>query len=168
MKLSENKKPMSVSAFAKTVDRTPGAIRKAIHTGRLSKSIVIVRGKPKIADHELAILELAENTRPKSDVSATASAGASGYVRTRENSLEVFSHLAQSDLLNELFDQHAIAFELAALLLEQQIPAERLEERFKSLAGTELPDNALALLAELMEGATEIVSERKAKPTHEE
>jgi len=59
--------PMAVSAFAELVGVTPRAVRKAIQSGRLDRSIVLVKGKSKIANIDLARAEWNANTRGKSD-----------------------------------------------------------------------------------------------------
>lgn len=59
--------PLSVAAYAKRCGVTHRAIQKAIEVGRLSKSLVRVKGKAKIADPDLADRELAETGRPRAD-----------------------------------------------------------------------------------------------------
>lgn len=65
--MASDPKPLSVAAFAKRVGLTHEAIRKAIKTGRVVKSVVWIDGQPKIADPDLAKVELTANTRPRID-----------------------------------------------------------------------------------------------------
>ena len=58
---------MSVNAFAKLAGVDHSTIREAIAHERIVHAIVIVKGKPKISDPELALSELRANTRGKSD-----------------------------------------------------------------------------------------------------
>lgn len=56
-------RPMSLLAYAKRRGLSAEAVCKAVRSGRLERSIVVVRGKPKIADPELADREWENNTR---------------------------------------------------------------------------------------------------------
>lgn len=55
---------MALSAYAERRGVTTVAVRKAIAERRLTESVVLVRGKHKIADAELADAEWDERTRP--------------------------------------------------------------------------------------------------------
>jgi len=57
-------RPIAASSYARHRGVSPEAVRKAIESGRLDQSIVIIRGKPKVRDIELADREWAANTRP--------------------------------------------------------------------------------------------------------
>jgi hypothetical protein len=59
--------PMSLSAYARRRGVSVEAVSKAVERGRLRGSIVLVDGKPKIADPELADHEWQANTRPRID-----------------------------------------------------------------------------------------------------
>ncbi len=54
---------ITASAYAKLRGVTPKAVRDAIHSGRLTKSITYEGGKPKITDVELADKEWDANTQ---------------------------------------------------------------------------------------------------------
>jgi phage terminase Nu1 subunit (DNA packaging protein) len=56
-------RPMAASTYARHRGVSPEAVRKAVESGRLERSIVIVRGKPKIIDVDLADREWEANTR---------------------------------------------------------------------------------------------------------
>lgn len=58
---------MSLSAYARRRGVSVEAVSKAVERGRLHGSIVMVDGKPKIADPELADTEWQANTRPRID-----------------------------------------------------------------------------------------------------
>ena len=58
-------KPLSLRAYAKRRGVSAEAVSKAIESGRLERSVVVVAGEPKIADAELADREWAANTRPR-------------------------------------------------------------------------------------------------------
>ncbi|MCP4448295.1 MAG: hypothetical protein GY811_23590 [Myxococcales bacterium] len=58
---------MSVAAFARLAGVDRKSVTRAIKSGRLDKSIVLIEGKPKISDPELARREWKANTRGKSD-----------------------------------------------------------------------------------------------------
>lgn len=59
--------PMSLSAYARRRRVSVEAVSKAVERGRLRGSVVMVDGKPKIADAELADTEWQANTRPRID-----------------------------------------------------------------------------------------------------
>lgn len=66
--MPRQQKPLSPRLYAQLRGYTQEAVRKAIDSGRLKASLVYdVRGKPKIADVELADREWAANTRPRID-----------------------------------------------------------------------------------------------------
>lgn len=67
---------MSVLAYAKRRGVQHEAVRRAVREGRLERSVVIVNGKPKIADPELADREWAERTQPRIDYVASQAARA--------------------------------------------------------------------------------------------
>lgn len=54
--------PKSLRTYAKSRDISHEAVRQAIKSGRLKKSIVYVKGEPKIGDEALADQEWAANT----------------------------------------------------------------------------------------------------------
>jgi phage terminase Nu1 subunit (DNA packaging protein) len=58
---------LSLRAFAKRQGVTENAVRKAVASGRLSKSLGSVKGKPFIADPELADAEWVTNVQPQPD-----------------------------------------------------------------------------------------------------
>jgi phage terminase Nu1 subunit (DNA packaging protein) len=58
---------MSLSAYARRRGVSVEAVSKAVERGRLRGSIVMVGGKPKIGDAELADHEWQANTRPRID-----------------------------------------------------------------------------------------------------
>jgi hypothetical protein len=58
---------MSLSAYARRRGVSVEAVSKAVERGRLRGSIVMVDGKPKIGDAELADHEWQANTRPRID-----------------------------------------------------------------------------------------------------
>ncbi len=60
-------KPTSLRAYARRRGVSVEAVSKAVTAGRLRESVVIVGGKPKIADIELADREWTANTRPRVD-----------------------------------------------------------------------------------------------------
>jgi hypothetical protein len=59
-------KPLSLRAYARRRDVSHEAVRRAIESGRLERSVVLVKGEPKITDPELADHEWEANTRPTS------------------------------------------------------------------------------------------------------
>lgn len=59
--------PMSLSAYARRRDVSVEAVSKAVKSGRLHGSIVMVDGRPKIGDAALADVEWQANTRPRID-----------------------------------------------------------------------------------------------------
>jgi phage terminase Nu1 subunit (DNA packaging protein) len=59
--------PMSLSAYARRRGVSVEAVSKAVERGRLRGSVVMVDGKPKICDAELADHEWQANTRPRID-----------------------------------------------------------------------------------------------------
>ena len=63
----EQQQPMSVAAYARRRGMSHKAVQKAIEDGRIERALVIVGGKPKIADAALADREWRENTRPRID-----------------------------------------------------------------------------------------------------
>jgi P27 family predicted phage terminase small subunit len=73
-------KPMSLQAYGKRRGVSHEAVRKAVEVGRLAASVVMVAGKPKIADPELADREWAAHTRPRVDRPDLGAAGVSGAV----------------------------------------------------------------------------------------
>lgn len=60
-------KPTSLRAYARRRGVSPEAVSKAITSGRLRASVVMVRGAPKIADVDLADREWTASTRPRVD-----------------------------------------------------------------------------------------------------
>lgn len=58
-------KPISLRAYARHRGVSPEAVSKAVKEDRLVESVVMVDGKPKIFDLELADLEWKSNTRPR-------------------------------------------------------------------------------------------------------
>lgn len=60
--------PLSLRAYARRRRVSPEAVSRAVGAGRLSASVVLVGGQPKIADAELADREWDANTRQRSDV----------------------------------------------------------------------------------------------------
>ena len=60
---SSKKPPLSLRAYARRRGVSDEAVRKAIQSNRLEKSIVVVNGKPKVGDPELADKEWSERTR---------------------------------------------------------------------------------------------------------
>jgi hypothetical protein len=58
---------LSLRAFAKRHQVDEKAVRKAVQSGRLSKSLGSVKGKPFIADPELADAEWITNSQPQPD-----------------------------------------------------------------------------------------------------
>lgn len=72
MKSKLKSKPLSLLAYAKRRGVSAEGVRKAIAGGRLRESVLMVGGKPKIADPELADREWASNTRPRVDQPAAA------------------------------------------------------------------------------------------------
>lgn len=60
-------KPLSFLAYAKRRGVSSEAVRKAHSDGRLRESVVMVNGKPKIRDPEVADREWDANTRPRAD-----------------------------------------------------------------------------------------------------
>lgn len=64
MAISEKKlnRPISLRSYAKPRGISHEAVRQAINAGRLVKSVVMVKGEPKIADEALADQEWAANT----------------------------------------------------------------------------------------------------------
>jgi hypothetical protein len=58
---------MSLRTYAKRRGVSLAAVQRAIESGRLERSVVVVEGEPKIADPELADGEWAANTRPRAD-----------------------------------------------------------------------------------------------------
>lgn len=83
---STTSKPISLLAYAKRRGVSAEAVRKAIDAGRLERSVVVVRGKPKIADADLADREWAERTRPPGEQrpSALAVAAAAAFAGADE------------------------------------------------------------------------------------
>ncbi len=83
--------PMSLNAYGKRRGVAYNAVKKAVQLGRLSESVVIVKGKPKIADPELADHEWDTTTREQAvkkpgDVARAESGLAEGkisYVEAR-------------------------------------------------------------------------------------
>lgn len=63
--MSQLVKPLSVAAYAKRAGVSHKAVQRAIESGRLSRSVVVVNGKPKIADPEMADREWKAKTRPR-------------------------------------------------------------------------------------------------------
>lgn len=59
--------PTSLSAYARQRGVSVEAVSKAVAAGRLRESVVIVDGRPKIADVALADQEWEANTRPRID-----------------------------------------------------------------------------------------------------
>jgi phage terminase Nu1 subunit (DNA packaging protein) len=68
-------KPISLRAYAKRRGVSAEAVSKAIESGRLERSVVVVAGEPKIADAELADREWAANTRPRVERAAPPADG---------------------------------------------------------------------------------------------
>lgn len=63
--MADDEKPTSLRAYARQRGVSAEAVSKAITAGRLSKSIALVDGQPKIASVDLANREWAENTRAR-------------------------------------------------------------------------------------------------------
>lgn len=59
--------PMSLSAYARRRGVSVEAVSKAVRLGRLRGAIVMINGRPKIADAELADHEWQANTQPRID-----------------------------------------------------------------------------------------------------
>ena len=115
--------PLAVSAYAKhrathgLSGGTAKAVRKAVASGRLIRSVEVVNGKPKILDAQLADAEWQENTRPRHTQPSL-------YTRERSNSHEAFSG-DRNHWLDNWLDSQAIAAELVSLLLARAAtPAE--------------------------------------------
>lgn len=62
---SKKVKPISLRAYARHRGVSAEAVSKAVKEDRLVESVVMVDGKPKIFDIELADLEWKSNTRPR-------------------------------------------------------------------------------------------------------
>jgi phage terminase Nu1 subunit (DNA packaging protein) len=91
---------MSLRAYAKLRGVSPEAVSKAITTGRLSKSVATVAGKPKIADPELADREWSANTQQRVDQPAAAPRDPPEYLahRTAREGAAARRELAQAQL----------------------------------------------------------------------
>jgi hypothetical protein len=61
-------KPTSLRAYARLRGVSPEAVSKAVMSGRLKESVVIVGGQPKIGDVGLADREWEANTQPRADL----------------------------------------------------------------------------------------------------
>lgn len=59
--------PTSLRAYARHRGVSVEAVSKAVMAGRLKESVVVIRGKPKIANIEVADREWGANTRPRVD-----------------------------------------------------------------------------------------------------
>lgn len=66
-KSKSKSKPVSLRAYARHRGVSAEAVSKAVKDGRLSESIVMVDGAPKVFDVDLADLEWRSNTRPRID-----------------------------------------------------------------------------------------------------
>jgi hypothetical protein len=69
-------KPTSLRAYAKRRGVSAEAVSKAIMSGRLRESVVMVGGQPKIRDVDLADREWGANTRPRVDLPPPREPGA--------------------------------------------------------------------------------------------
>jgi len=65
-------KPLSLRAYARRRGVSAEAVSKAVASGRLLDSVVVVDGQRKIADPELADREWADNTRPRGEAAEPA------------------------------------------------------------------------------------------------
>ncbi len=63
----KDRKPISLSAYGRRRGVSCEAVRKAILSGRLSRSVVWIGGRAKISDPVLADREWAANTRWRMD-----------------------------------------------------------------------------------------------------
>lgn len=68
--------PTSLRAYARHRGVSVEAVSKAIMSGRLKESVVVIGGKPKVASVEIADREWDANTRPRVDRPVTAAAPA--------------------------------------------------------------------------------------------
>jgi hypothetical protein len=66
-KASKAPAPLSLRAYAKRRGVSPEAVSKAVESGRLRESVVLVGGVPKIGDPDLADREWDARTRPRVD-----------------------------------------------------------------------------------------------------
>lgn len=89
-------KPQSLSAYARHRKVTPAAVTKAINTGRLKDSVVLVEGRRKIGDFSLADAEWAAQSRPRIDQLVKRESGSPG----RPDGVDFSEDYGGADLLN--------------------------------------------------------------------
>ena len=162
----ENTKPLSLSAFGKTLSPRMSCegLRKCIAAGRLSKGLVIVNGKPKVENPEAAARELANNSRkPREHVPVL-----SPFTEAKLSGAEVWGEMSRAQLINEIQDVGAMLVELAYLLLAHGVTEEEVAEHLAPLAGDELPDDAVEQLHPIWGAAIEIDEERDNENTQPE
>ena len=90
-------KPTSVRAYARHRGCTHQAVRKAIHEGRLEASITHVKGKPKIADIELADKEWEAKTSPQASANPRDES-ADAYSASRARRETALADIAEIEL----------------------------------------------------------------------
>lgn len=154
-------KPLSLSAFGKSLSPPMSCegLRQKIASGRLTQGLVIVNGKPKVADVEAAARNLGRNSRsPRAYVPAM-----SQYTQVRKNSLaDLREWTAPEQICEEMLDYCALATEFALLLFEGGTTEDELAAHCATLAGIDVPDNALEYVKELAQAADELAEERRA------
>lgn len=146
---------MSVNAFAKKIGRSGRAVTRAIETGKIT-AVVLVEGKPKISDPDLAAREFAERTRPRADAPGVAQAG-DAYHRLRIEREEENLRAARAKREAE---ELALAARRGELVPVAEIEASLAEEytavRTKLLA---LPTRAKQRLSHLTAADVRVIDE---------
>jgi len=156
-------KPLSLSAFGKTLSPRMSCegLRNCIARGRLTKGLVIVNGKTKVENPELAARELAKNSRkPREHVPVLS------YFEQCKTNSEAEYHGTHVEIFGEMLDYHALATELAMLVFQGGTTEEELAAHMAPFAGTDLPDNVLEYVQELAQAADELAEERRENPNH--
>jgi len=170
--VDDHAEPMSLRKYAKRVGVSPEAVSQAIARHRLHLSVVLVDGKPKIADPELADREWADNTdlsRAPDYVKARA-----GYVPSQESSnggptvaeaaareKTTRANMAELEYLvkaGRLVSAQDVEFRLVEMVNAAREAILAVPSKFKSLTPT-LTHADLAILQQLLTKALEMLAE---------